>query len=122
MRALMPDDLPNDSDGDALRRLVRDGSDLSKPMTIDFAVAVPDKFAGEAVAERASSLGFRPHIYHDAKDDSWTCNCTKVLVPDYCAIVAIQKRLDEISRPFGGKSDGWGSFGNAAVHNGTRRP
>jgi hypothetical protein len=46
----MIDNLPNDSDGDALRRLIRTGSDLSKEMEIDFAVDVPDRNAGLAFA------------------------------------------------------------------------
>jgi Regulator of ribonuclease activity B len=42
---------PNDSDGDALRRVVNDGSDMSKPMFIDFQVAVPDEAAANALAK-----------------------------------------------------------------------
>lgn len=32
----MPQDFPNDADGDALRRFVQAGSDLTKPMYFDF--------------------------------------------------------------------------------------
>jgi regulator of ribonuclease activity B len=42
---------PNDSDGDALRRVVNDGSDMSKPMFIDFQVAVPDEAAANVLAK-----------------------------------------------------------------------
>lgn len=38
---------PNDADGDALRRVAGAGSDMSKPMDIDFAVAAPDEDARE---------------------------------------------------------------------------
>ena len=44
---------------------------------------------------------------------AWTCNCTKVLVPSYEAIVATEQEVDEIGRRFGGHGDGFGSFGNA---------
>ena len=111
----MTNDLPKDSDGDALRRLISHGSDLSKPMEIDFAVAVPDEIAGHAVAERATPLGFRAKVYHHEPTDSWTCNCAKTITPTYEEIIAIQKQLDQLSAPFGGKSDGWGSFGNAVA-------
>jgi hypothetical protein len=108
----MRDTLPNDSDGNALRQLASEGSDLSKPMIIDFAVAVPNRAAGKAVAAAASPLGFTTDVYHDVESDTWTCYCTKTMVPRYDDIIAIQNQLDELSQPFGGKSDGWGSFGN----------
>lgn len=41
----MKADFPDDADGDALRRLVNDGSDLTKPMLIDFQIAVPTEEA-----------------------------------------------------------------------------
>jgi hypothetical protein len=109
----MTENLPNDSDGDALRSLISDGSDLAKPMSIDFAVAVPDANAGNSVAAAARPLGFQTDVYHNIETDSWTCYCTKTMIPGYEDIVAIQGQLDDLSRPFGGKSDGWGSFGNA---------
>jgi hypothetical protein len=111
------DGLPNDSDGDALRRLIATGSDLSRPMEIDFNVAVPSEEAAKAVSSRAVPLNFRPSIFHNVETDSWTCNCTKTLVPSYDEIISIQKQLDDVSRPFGGKSDGWGSWGNAEKSN-----
>jgi hypothetical protein len=33
-------DYPNDADGDALRRIANDGSDMSQPMEVDFTVDV----------------------------------------------------------------------------------
>jgi hypothetical protein len=111
----MIDVLPNDSDGDALRRLISHGSDLSQPMKIDFAVAVPNEDAGKAVASRAESLGFRPDLYHNPETGAWTCYCSKTMIPTYDKIIAAQSELDELSQPFGGKSDGWGSFGNAEL-------
>ena len=37
----MTDNLPHDADGDAVRRLIATGSDLTKEMEIDFAVDAP---------------------------------------------------------------------------------
>lgn len=58
----MPHDFPNGADGDALRRFVDGGSDLSKPMTIDFQVAVPDEAAANGLAEIAYKLGYSVKI------------------------------------------------------------
>src|SRR5579884_4006794 len=91
-------ELPNDSDGNALRQLEADGSDLSRPMAIDFAVAVPSEETGRFVAEKVSSLGFKPDVYYDVDSDTWTCYCTKTLVPTHDAMVAIQKQLEELGK------------------------
>jgi regulator of RNase E activity RraB len=106
------DDLPADSDGDALRRLIADGSDLSKEMEIDFAMAVPDREAGEAFAVVARQIGFVTDVYLDS-DGKWTCYCTRIMIPSYDAMIDTQETLADIGRPFDAVPDGWGSFGNA---------
>ncbi len=120
MRFIEPD-FPNDPDGVALRGLASLGHNLSLPMDVDFQVAVPDESSAMSVAREAQRLGYSTRIWHDDDERDlepdmslfWTCECTKRLVPDYSAIVAIQEELDRIARPFGGYSDGWGSFGNS---------
>lgn len=106
-------DFPPDADGDALRRLASAGSDLSRPMEIDFVVTVPDERAGTAVAQLAAARGFTPAVSQDEATSEWTCQCTRSMVPAYAAIVAVQAELDAMARPLGGYADGWGSFGNA---------
>lgn len=61
-------DLPNDSDGDALRRLIKHGSDLSKPMKIDFAMDVPDDSSGSAFASIVIQKGFKPELSQDEEN------------------------------------------------------
>ena len=103
------------------RGLASLGHNLSLPMDVDFQVAVPDESSAMSVAREAQRLGYSTRIWHDDDERDlepdmslfWTCECTKRLVPEYLAIVAIQEELDQIARPFGGYSDGWGSFGNS---------
>jgi hypothetical protein len=109
----MSDELPNDSDGDALRRLGATGSDLSKEMEIDFAVLVPDERAGLAFARIVGECGFRTAVKQGGHTGRWTCYCSRNMVPAYDAIVEIQRMLDDLGRPYNAKPDGWGSFGNA---------
>jgi len=109
----MADQLPNDSDGDALRRLIATGSDLSKEMEIDFMVDVPDQDTGLAFATAVGPLGFRSHVDKDSDTGEWTCYCSRRMVPSYDAIVTVQKTLEDVGRPYNAKPDGWGSFGNA---------
>jgi hypothetical protein len=104
---------PSDSDGDALRRVIRDGSDLSKPMFIDFQIAVPNEATAKALANVAIKLGYRVSTYASPKCRlPWTCQCSTRMLATYEAVVAIQEELGEVSAEFGGHPDGWGTFGN----------
>jgi hypothetical protein len=107
----MNDNYPNDADGDALRRVIGLGADMSRPMEIDFFVAVPRREAGKAIARLATHAGYRTSIVHNEEDDAWDCYCSKFMLLTYEGVVAAQRELDELSRPFGGRSDGWGTFG-----------
>lgn len=102
-----------DATAAALQRIRDHGSDMSRPMAIDFFVAVPSKEAGDSVARRADALGFRTSVEQDSQTHDWTCYCTKTLVPELSAVIAIERELDEIGRLYGGHADGFGSFGNA---------
>jgi regulator of RNase E activity RraB len=110
--------IPDDATGDALKVIAEKGSDLTKPMKIDFFVAVPSKETGDKVALKARDLGFTTSVEMDdvdLDDDGmlWTCYCTKVLVPEYDEVVKIEQQLDSIAKEFGGHIDGFGTFGNA---------
>jgi hypothetical protein len=109
----MIDRLPQDADGDALRRLIATGSDISKKMEIDFAVHVADRSTGLAFAAVVEQMGFRTDVQQGGKTGKWTCYCIRTMIPSYDAIIDVQKTLGDIGRPYNAKPDGWGSFGNA---------
>jgi regulator of RNase E activity RraB len=109
----MFEDLPNDADGDALRRLLEDGSDLTQEMEIDFAMDIPDQEAGLAFAEIVRPLGYAAEVQKDDESNRWTCYCIITIVPAYETMISIQESLADLGRPFGAIPDGWGSFGNA---------
>jgi hypothetical protein len=109
----MEHNYPNDADGDALRRVASMGCDLTKPLDIDFFVDAPSQESGAQVAELAFRSGYRTTLDYDEEDDAWTCNCTKLMVPTYEAVLGAQQELDGLSRQFGGRSDGWGTSGTA---------
>ncbi len=110
----MNETYPNDADGDALRRIAADGSDMTKPMVIDYHVAAPDQTAAEAIAGAAGKLGYQTKVYRHDDDGAWTCECSKEMLASHEGVIAAQDELDALSRPHGGHSDGWGTFGNAA--------
>jgi regulator of RNase E activity RraB len=116
----MMQDYPNDADGDALRRVAACGSDMCRPMDIDFQIAALDEPTARKVAEEVARQGYRARIWFDDQDQDpdeeaclpWTCDCTKFMLPDHGAIVAAQAELGRIVEPLGAYVDGWGTFGN----------
>lgn len=107
------DKLPDTATGDALRRLVEYGSDLSQPMDIDFFVAVPSAEAGAGVAEAAANRGFATSVEQDEDTGEWTCYCSRTLIADAAELDRLEAELNELAAPFGGAAEGFGSFGNA---------
>lgn len=104
---------PDDADGGALRNIANDGSDMTKPMFIDFQVAVPDEAAAKALADVAYKLGYRVSIYASPECSlPWTCECSTRMLPTHEGVLAIQDELNGLAQRFGGHSDGWGTFGN----------
>ncbi len=81
---------PKDADGDAVRRVICAGSDLTQPMEVDFFVAVPDLRSAEQVAAAAAAAGFRPRFERDAESGDWTCYCSREMVLTYAALTEIQ--------------------------------
>jgi regulator of RNase E activity RraB len=102
---------PDDDDGDALRRIAGE-SDMSRPMTIDFMVVVPDERAGRAVAEAAVALGYTTAVSQDDDSGDWTCYCSRSMLATYAGVIEAQAELDQVAAPYRGYTDGWGTFGN----------
>ena len=98
------------------------GVDLTRPLTIEFPVAVANEASARIVAATMIEAGYQSQIEYDEgepdynpdTDDaeqfgpSWTVFANVQMVPQYDEIIRIQAELDQISRPWGGKSDGWG--------------
>lgn len=108
----MRNDYPPDADGDALRRIASEGNDMSRPMEIDYAVTVPDEARGQQLATAAAKRGYRPELYFDEAERSWTVYCTRQMLATHEGVVEAQRELDALSRGLGGSCDGWGTYGN----------
>ena len=109
----MAHDYPDDADGGALRNIANDGSDMSKPMLINFQVAVPGEAAAKGLADVAYKLGYRVSIYASPECSfPWTCECSTRTLATHEGVLAIQDELAELSKRFGGHPDGWGTSGN----------
>lgn len=109
------DSIPDDADGDVLRRLAESGNDLSKFMVIDFHVVVPDQEIGLQFAELAQQSGYKTELYYDKEEDEFTAWCSKLMLPEHQALIDAQVELAELALPFGGAIDGWGTEGNVSA-------
>jgi hypothetical protein len=96
----------------ALRRFQEDGSDLGRPMTIDFYVLVPDEAVAHVALVRTAAMGFSSRVEVD-EAGAWTCCCTVTIVPGAERVIALERLLDRLARELGGRADGFGSLGNA---------
>jgi regulator of RNase E activity RraB len=112
------DKLPHDGNGDAIRRVVQDGGDLTRPMLVDFMVAFPSKNATDRFVKALELDTYQVSVKIDSSGASWTCYCSKMMMLDYASVVAAQQEIDKMAEPFGGYIDGWGTFGNS-VENGS---
>ena len=113
---------PDDADGAVLADLAAQGVDLSQPLLIEFAVAVPDEPSAQNTLEAMTNAGFNSRIEYDegepdfdpeADDEGefgpmWTVYADVLMVPQYDEIIRIQAELDRLAGPFGGNADGWG--------------
>lgn len=104
---------PDDADGDALMRLAENGADLTRPMIIDFAVAIPDESTGREIALKAIQIGYNTSVEQDSEFSGWTCYCSKAMFATHRDVINCQLELDKIAVAYGGFADGWGTSGNA---------
>lgn len=105
-------EFPEDSDGDALRRVKKHGSNMDEPMKIEFSVDVPSKDSGIAVAERSATLGYETNLFYDEETDRWSVYCAKAMLATYENVVNGQVELNEIAIEHGANCDGWVTAGN----------
>lgn len=113
---------PDDADGAVLADLAAQGVDMTQRLTIEFPVAVPNEASANSTANAMTKAGYESQIEYDEgepdfdpeTDDaeefgpSWTVYANVQMIPEYNEIMRIQADLDQIARPLGGKSDGWG--------------
>ena len=56
---------PDDEDGAVLADLAARGVDMSRPLAIEFPVAVPDEAAAKQTADAMAKAGYEPSIEFD---------------------------------------------------------
>jgi regulator of RNase E activity RraB len=107
---------PDDADGDALQRVADGGSDMSKPMSIEFALVTSDMAKARAIAEVASAQGYRTDINIDDETGGVAVYCARTMLATYEGVVSGQAELTRLCEPFGVVCESWGTYGNRPDH------
>jgi len=105
-------EFPNDADGDALRRVAESGADFSRPMRIEFSIAVPSLEQARAVAEAVSQHGYDPDTVVGDDTNTVSVYCARTMLASYEAVVSAQEYLNQVVAMFGAECDGWATYGN----------
>ena len=105
-------DYPDDEDGKALRNIALSGSDMSRPMVVDFAIDASSKSIALACLAAIEDAGFEGQLYQDEDDQRWAVYVAIRMIAEYDGIMRTQKILGELVADHGGTPDGWGTFGN----------
>ena len=95
---------PTDADGDVFRSLEDDGFDFSAHALIEFNVDVKDPATwGDAVDAVMEAY---PDAAIGEEEGYFVVQITAPLTYDY--VIAMQKKLTDLTAKFGGKCDSWG--------------
>jgi hypothetical protein len=108
-------DFPQDADGDSLRLAVDAGSDMTRPMVIDFTVSAPNESSARSIARLVEAQGFDPSISDDGRGGTWSVYCSMSMLATYDGVVERRSRLNQLVEPHGGHCDGWVTFGNGGA-------
>ena len=103
---------PNDSNGEALRRMEAQGDDLSLSRNLEFTVVFPSETAAEQFANQFRMLGYAASVElsETVKDFPWDVIVVKKMVPLHEQIGAFEDSLQRAAEGLGGHNDGWGCF------------
>ena len=96
--------------GDALRRLIAEGDDLSQSRNIDFTVVFPDQLSSEGFARGPSELGYKVSLRYAEveKGFPWDGLVVKHMLPSLREIEEFETLLQRTDDVWGGQNDGRG--------------
>jgi hypothetical protein len=105
-------DLPDDENGDVLRRLQKNGDDLSKPRDVDFTVVFATEESAQEFAQHFVRHRYKVSVANSncVPDLPWDVVVTKHMVPSHSGITEFEEALQDIAEGLGGRNDGWGCF------------
>ncbi len=107
----MQNEIDEASTLNTLNRMSNAGLDLTQPRLFDFQLWLPNQGAAIQISHEVFNMGFKASIYQDDEDRSWTCECSKVIIPSFENVIEIERKLHFLAQSYDGYSDGFGTMG-----------
>jgi hypothetical protein len=103
-------DFPDDENGDVLRRLQKNGDNLTMPRDVDFSVVFATEESAQKFAEYFVRCAYKVSVTNSncVPDLPWDVVVTKHMVPSHNEITEAEETLQDIAEGLGGRNDGWG--------------
>lgn len=101
-------DIPDDENGDVLRRMIRNGDDLSIARPVNFEQIFPDKPQAFSFLASASDFDRKVALSWYAAFEVWNVCVTCDIAPSHSAVSRLEAQFDQLAKAHGGKADGWG--------------
>jgi hypothetical protein len=106
------EDIPDDVNGDVLRRMYGNGDSLTVARDINFSVIFSDEASAIAFCKATETNGSRVRykFIEDGEEYPWDVTASREMVPVHQDIDATEDYLASVAMPLGGQNDGWGCF------------
>lgn len=101
-------EFPDDDNGNVLRRMKKEGADLSKPYDIDFEHLFESEKAASAMQKEVAGMGYKSEVDRNEEEKGWDCRVVVHMKPTYEDITNTEEALGKVAEKHGGHSDGWG--------------
>jgi regulator of RNase E activity RraB len=109
MRSLQLGLIPDDENGEVLKRMIEDGDDLTLERPVEFFHVFADEEQANAFA---SAAGEMPLVAVEApevdEEDVWQVCVIRVMAPQHAAITKLESELGALAETCSGYADGWG--------------
>jgi hypothetical protein len=101
-------DIPNDENGDVLRRMIGNGDDLSQPRMIDFCHIFRERRQALAFADIIDDKELEVCISYNRRREMWDAIVKRYMIPTHHDITTFELSLAAKAGSVGGEADGWG--------------
>ena len=98
-----------DPDREALDRLEKSQSNLSKVHQIDFYLYFRSEASAKDAARQLEAQGFEVKVRRTGRKAEWLCFANQSMVPDYRQLVDMRQKFETLARSLAGEYDGWGT-------------
>lgn len=118
MKSLQRAMIPDDENGEVLRRMFDDGDDLTLPREIDFHLVFGEEAQARGFATQAAELpDLLLSVPEVDEEGIWMVTASRHMPATHAGITALEQQLALVAQAFQGYPDGW-SCGPAGSESG----